>query len=364
MPYYAHVFPVQGPHGTRGAIGEFGAPRDGGRTHEGFDIVAACGTELVAVAQWPGAADRLRPGSLRQLPADPRRRRASAATSTPTCRVRPWSTGASGSGREGRRRRRDRQRDRRLPPPLRDPRPRRPGRSEPNCAAGTATAERPASPHRRCSKEIGLDVDVVGGLRSVAGGRGRGRPHWSGSRRCRGGWRGSRGARDLLELGQQRRAAPAAEGGGQVHALDLRHLGLEVADAAEPRRLAVTRASNSTPPGGVRSCGGPAAISASMSSPCRRPVRLADEGVEERQTPGHRVGRFEPHVHRRRRRFRAPARTRPTRSARRRCCRRGAGRRGCRGRWPTRGGRRRARGRRRRWPRSVRGRLRARARPR
>lgn len=33
----------------RGAIGEFGAPRSGGRTHEGFDIVAACETELVAV---------------------------------------------------------------------------------------------------------------------------------------------------------------------------------------------------------------------------------------------------------------------------------------------------------------------------
>ena len=49
MPYYGHVFPVQGPHGTRGPIGEFGAPRDGGRTHEGFDIAAACGTELVAV---------------------------------------------------------------------------------------------------------------------------------------------------------------------------------------------------------------------------------------------------------------------------------------------------------------------------
>ena len=43
------MFPVQGPHGTRGPIGEFGAPRDGGRTHEGFDITAACGTELVAV---------------------------------------------------------------------------------------------------------------------------------------------------------------------------------------------------------------------------------------------------------------------------------------------------------------------------
>ena len=33
----------------RGAIGEFGAPRSGGRIHEGFDVVAACGTPLVAV---------------------------------------------------------------------------------------------------------------------------------------------------------------------------------------------------------------------------------------------------------------------------------------------------------------------------
>ncbi len=49
-PYYGHVFPVQGPHGVRGAVGEFGAGRSGGRTHEGFDIVAACETELVAVS--------------------------------------------------------------------------------------------------------------------------------------------------------------------------------------------------------------------------------------------------------------------------------------------------------------------------
>jgi murein DD-endopeptidase MepM/ murein hydrolase activator NlpD len=48
--YYGHVFPVRGAHSVRGTIGEFGAPRSGGRTHEGFDIVAACGTELVAVA--------------------------------------------------------------------------------------------------------------------------------------------------------------------------------------------------------------------------------------------------------------------------------------------------------------------------
>lgn len=44
-----HIFPVDGPHGTRGAIGEFGAPRSGNRTHEGFDITGSCGTPLVAV---------------------------------------------------------------------------------------------------------------------------------------------------------------------------------------------------------------------------------------------------------------------------------------------------------------------------
>jgi murein DD-endopeptidase MepM/ murein hydrolase activator NlpD len=49
IAYRAHVFPVLGPHWTRGPIGEFGAPRDGGRTHEGFDIVAPCGARLVAV---------------------------------------------------------------------------------------------------------------------------------------------------------------------------------------------------------------------------------------------------------------------------------------------------------------------------
>lgn len=48
MPWYRNVFPVQGPHGERGAVGEFGAPRSGGRWHEGFDVLAACGTELVS----------------------------------------------------------------------------------------------------------------------------------------------------------------------------------------------------------------------------------------------------------------------------------------------------------------------------
>jgi murein DD-endopeptidase MepM/ murein hydrolase activator NlpD len=50
VPYYGHVFPVQGSHSVRGAVGEFGAGRNRGRTHEGFDIVAACETELVAVS--------------------------------------------------------------------------------------------------------------------------------------------------------------------------------------------------------------------------------------------------------------------------------------------------------------------------
>jgi murein DD-endopeptidase MepM/ murein hydrolase activator NlpD len=34
---------------VRGAIGEYHAPRSGGRIHEGFDITAGCGTRLVAV---------------------------------------------------------------------------------------------------------------------------------------------------------------------------------------------------------------------------------------------------------------------------------------------------------------------------
>jgi murein DD-endopeptidase MepM/ murein hydrolase activator NlpD len=50
VPFYGHVFPVQGSHGVRGAVGEFGAGRNGGRSHEGFDIVAACETPLVAVS--------------------------------------------------------------------------------------------------------------------------------------------------------------------------------------------------------------------------------------------------------------------------------------------------------------------------
>ncbi len=43
-----HVYPVDGRHGSRGATGEFGAPRNGGRVHEGFDITADCGTPLLA----------------------------------------------------------------------------------------------------------------------------------------------------------------------------------------------------------------------------------------------------------------------------------------------------------------------------
>lgn len=43
-----HLFPVRGPHGSRGGVGEFGAGRTGGRRHIGFDITARCGTPLAA----------------------------------------------------------------------------------------------------------------------------------------------------------------------------------------------------------------------------------------------------------------------------------------------------------------------------
>jgi murein DD-endopeptidase MepM/ murein hydrolase activator NlpD len=61
IEFFTHVFPVQGPHGERGPVGEFGAPRDGGRIHEGFDILARCGTEVVAAAT----------GTVRQVGYDP-----------------------------------------------------------------------------------------------------------------------------------------------------------------------------------------------------------------------------------------------------------------------------------------------------
>jgi murein DD-endopeptidase MepM/ murein hydrolase activator NlpD len=44
-----YKFPIDGPHGTRGPIGEFGAERVGGRTHRGFDVTAPCGTDLEAL---------------------------------------------------------------------------------------------------------------------------------------------------------------------------------------------------------------------------------------------------------------------------------------------------------------------------
>jgi murein DD-endopeptidase MepM/ murein hydrolase activator NlpD len=45
---HRHFFPVRGAHGTRGAVGEFGAARNGGRRHKGFDVTGRCGTPLAA----------------------------------------------------------------------------------------------------------------------------------------------------------------------------------------------------------------------------------------------------------------------------------------------------------------------------
>jgi murein DD-endopeptidase MepM/ murein hydrolase activator NlpD len=45
--FYGHMFPVQGKHDYGGAGAHFGAGR-GGRSHQGQDVFAACGTPLVA----------------------------------------------------------------------------------------------------------------------------------------------------------------------------------------------------------------------------------------------------------------------------------------------------------------------------
>jgi murein DD-endopeptidase MepM/ murein hydrolase activator NlpD len=43
-----HRYPILGSHGFRGAVGRFGAARTGGRWHQGFDVLARCGTPLAA----------------------------------------------------------------------------------------------------------------------------------------------------------------------------------------------------------------------------------------------------------------------------------------------------------------------------
>jgi hypothetical protein len=45
---YDGKFPVRGPHGYGDSVQRFGAPRSGGRVHQGQDVFASCGTRLVA----------------------------------------------------------------------------------------------------------------------------------------------------------------------------------------------------------------------------------------------------------------------------------------------------------------------------
>jgi len=42
------VFPVRGRHGYGGPVQRFGAPRTGGRVHQGQDVFAPCGTHVAA----------------------------------------------------------------------------------------------------------------------------------------------------------------------------------------------------------------------------------------------------------------------------------------------------------------------------
>ena len=58
---YGFAFPILGAHDFGGAGGRFGAGRSG-HTHEGQDVMAQCGTPLVAVA-----AGRVVAGNLERL---------------------------------------------------------------------------------------------------------------------------------------------------------------------------------------------------------------------------------------------------------------------------------------------------------
>lgn len=46
--HHGHRYPIRGPHRLRGPVGSFGAGRNGGRIHRGLDVLARCGTPLVA----------------------------------------------------------------------------------------------------------------------------------------------------------------------------------------------------------------------------------------------------------------------------------------------------------------------------
>lgn len=46
--FYDGIFPVRGHHGYGGPVQRFGAPRSGGRVHQGQDVFASCGTRVIA----------------------------------------------------------------------------------------------------------------------------------------------------------------------------------------------------------------------------------------------------------------------------------------------------------------------------
>lgn len=60
---HSHFYPVRGPHRFRGATGRFGAPRSGGRRHEGFDVVAGAARRSPPPAAGASSATSTTPSS-------------------------------------------------------------------------------------------------------------------------------------------------------------------------------------------------------------------------------------------------------------------------------------------------------------
>lgn len=192
----------------------------------------------------------------------------------------------------------------RLPPSLRDPRARRPHQPRTGAAA-LGPLQLVVFSQRAFEPEVGFRVLVVGGHFAVAGGE----VEADGGGEVVGGVEADRPAAvfegDLVQPGEDAAAeAGAPVGRRHVHALHLGDLGVEVADAAEPGRLAASEGEEEGAVGRHQvsgRAGGDLGVEVDprfFAVVDKRPVRLPHEvGVEVQNAGIVALDRFKKEIH-------------------------------------------------------------------